>query len=146
MTFDVEQGYIRHPDEIPATVNTCRDTLKPCKELQHSEFMGISLACDRFHATGSALDVVIPINGALFETIGFVSWCNPEPNGRFRVGVQFDDPDIAYSVRMIEQLCHIEAYRQRIESKEGRLISQESAAAEWIQIFAHDFPVCARTA
>jgi hypothetical protein len=146
MTFDVEQGYIRHPDEIPAKVNSCLHTAKACKELQNSEFMGISIACDRHHPIGTALDVMIPINGTLFETVGFVSWCHADSENRYRVGIQFDDPDIAYSVRMIEQLCHIEAYRQRIESKEGRHISQESAAAEWIQIFAHDFPVCARTA
>ena len=41
---------------------------------------------------------------------------------------------------MVEQLCHIEHYRNEVNRKEGRDISSEEAATEWIAQFADKFP------
>jgi len=46
----------------------------------------------------------------------------------------------AFRMRMFEQVCHIEAYRKEKQSREGRKLSREEAAAEWISSYAAGFP------
>ena len=41
---------------------------------------------------------------------------------------------------MVEQICHIEQYRREVLKKEGRRLSSEEAASEWIVKYASDFP------
>jgi hypothetical protein len=41
---------------------------------------------------------------------------------------------------MIEQICHIEHYRKEVKLAEGRELSSEEAADEWIKRYAGDFP------
>jgi len=43
-------------------------------------------------------------------------------------------------VRMIEQICYIEHYRKEVLLNEGRRITSEQAALEWIEKYAQDFP------
>jgi len=49
----------------------------------------------------------------------------------------------AFRQRMQEQLCHIEAYRQQVWVSEGRQLSRQQAAAEWIERYAAKFPAIA---
>ena len=48
--------------------------------------------------------------------------------------------ETAFAVRMIEQVCHIEQYRQQVSKKEGRELSRDGAALEWITQHAALFP------
>jgi hypothetical protein len=41
---------------------------------------------------------------------------------------------------MVEQVCHIETYRRTVAGTEGRELSAEQAALEWIAKFAASFP------
>ncbi|MCZ7563309.1 MAG: hypothetical protein M5U08_05410 [Burkholderiales bacterium] len=41
---------------------------------------------------------------------------------------------------MVEQVCHIEEYRRAVARDEGRTLSTEEAAAEWIAEYAARFP------
>lgn len=46
----------------------------------------------------------------------------------------------AFAARMVEQICHIAHYRQSALTREGRALSEERAASEWIARFATGFP------
>ncbi len=41
---------------------------------------------------------------------------------------------------MVEQVCYIEDYRRFVLMHEGRELSQEDAASEWIAKYAAQFP------
>ena len=56
------------------------------------------------------------------------------------MGVSFVDPDDAFRTRMVEQICHIEHYKKEILEKEGRELTGEEAALEWIKRYAGRFP------
>ncbi len=140
MASKLVQGYIRHPNEIPAQISLCSGTSISTNTASHSGHIGISLATDTFYAIGTALEVTITISEPAFKASGHVAWCIPGKNNRFRTGLVFDDPATAYAVRMIEQICHIEQYRHEIEKSEGRHLTQEAAALEWVMHFAKDFP------
>ncbi len=133
-------GYIYHPTDIPTQISLCTKRNLSHNTASHSGKIGISVKTEHFYTLGTPLEVEISIQTPSFKASGHVSWCIPEKDGCFRTGIVFDDPDTAYAVRMIEQICHIEHYRKEVEQKEGRQLSSEDAAAEWIQHFAHDFP------
>lgn len=67
-----------------------------------------------------------------------VVWCR-QLGSNYQLGVAFCSGQDAYRARMFEQVCEIEAYRQRLARSEGRQLSGEEAAAEWIEQFAADF-------
>ena len=140
MASHLSQGYIRHPSDIPAQISLCPGMPISTNTASHSGQIGISLSTDAFYAIGTALEIKITINDPPFKAAGHVAWCIPGKDNRFRTGLVFDDPATAYAVRMIEQICHIEQYRHEIEKVEGRHLTQEAAALEWVLRFAKDFP------
>ena len=68
-----------------------------------------------------------------------VVWCHDQGR-QCEVGLRFLNEADAYAARMVEQICHIEHYKANVRRKEGRLISGEQAAKEWIEKFAENFP------
>lgn len=88
---------------------------------------------------GSNVSVSIRIGDQDFSADGEVMWCRGV-NGHHEVGVRFRDAATVFTVRMVEQLCYIEQYRQQILHTEGRTLSSEEAAAEWVSRYAADFP------
>lgn len=97
-----------------------------------------------FHAhveleTGYRVLLRIPVIDQEFEAEGVVMWCRDDSPG-YEVGVRFINVDDRFSIRMVEQLCYIEEYRCEVEREQGRRLSSEQAAAEWIEQFAAEFP------
>ena len=70
---------------------------------------------------------------------GTVVWCEKSTSG-FEIGLEFESSRDMYRLRMIEQICHIEHYRKEVERTEGRHLTNEQAAKEWISRYAGDFP------
>ncbi len=73
-----------------------------------------------------------------FDAQARVAWCRPE-NDAYCVGVQFLGAEDAFRIRMVEQVCAIDQYR-REAAEQGRQLTSEEAAAEWITRFADRFP------
>jgi hypothetical protein len=104
----------------------------------------------RFHsheyiAPEKWLHLYIPVDENYFEADAQVRWCNKlsthaSSNNDYDIGVSFCNTSEAFSARMIEQVCHIEEYKKRICKTEGREISSDQAAAEWIEKYADTFP------
>ena len=82
--------------------------------------------------------VIIPVREPPFETTGTIVWCRLV-NSHYDVGVQFADANTEFSVRMIEQICHIQRYRKEV-LEQGRQLSEAEAALEWVTKYAKDFP------
>jgi hypothetical protein len=74
-----------------------------------------------------------------FEARVRVVWTRPEAEG-YCIGVQFMDEADAFRARMVEQVCSIERYRREVEAKEGRRLTRDEAAQEWIRRYAGRFP------
>lgn len=130
--------YLRHPTEIPIRLKTKRplQTLEEtCRDYSAG---GLSCVSDQFIAPGSAVRITISVPQPGLSASGHVIWCHKQASD-YLMGIGFDDPDQAYSVRMIQQICQIESYRIK-EQRGGRELSSEQAAAEWIKLHAADFP------
>lgn len=88
---------------------------------------------------GERVRFCIPILKQESYLIGTVVWCEESTQG-FEIGLEFDRSKDMFRLRMIEQVCHIEHYRKEVARVEGRILSTQEAAAEWISKYAGDFP------
>jgi len=132
--------FIRHPSSIPISVDVLDSQFQPTKpELVNVGKGGLCFNSLFALSQGKKVHITIPIEVSPFEVIGQVAWCH-QVDERFIVGVSFDDESVEFSVRMIEQVCHIEQYRLEQRDMEGREMTSEEAAMEWVDRYAADFP------
>lgn len=100
---------------------------------------GLAFLSTTCPTVGEVLRLRISTVEPAFEASARVVWCRPEA-GKFLVGVQFLDAKAAFQSRMVQQVCSIENYRKEIREHEGRTLSTQEAADEWITRYAGRFP------
>lgn len=132
-----QREYIRHPVDIPIEVHKKRRRRRRSEGLSNLSLGGLAFFSDCRWSAGETLTIVVRVPFDL-EISGTVVWCDRR-GGHFEVGMTFGTPAEAYKGRMIEQICHIEQYRQEVERQQGRQLSLEQAASEWIARFADRF-------
>lgn len=134
--------YIRHPSSMPIEFfvsNTIRHAHHHHEKLTDVSTGGLSFYSADKIDPGNMVHVKINVKPPPFDADGTVIWCKKTDDG-YRIGLRFSDEDVAYSLRMIEQVCHIEHYRGEVLRNEGRKLSSEEAATEWIKKYAASFP------
>lgn len=131
--------FIRHPSDIPIDFDVLDYKHSAHSPLKNVSRGGLCFSSERSIPIGTSVHIIIHIQQPAFEVDAAVTWCKPDDQC-FTVGVAFDDVSTAYSVRMVEQVCYIEHYRKWVFLSEGRTISSEEAAMEWINKYAADFP------
>lgn len=135
--------FIRHPSNVPIKItlvevpNETKD--KSYDKLNNVSLGGLAFLSRQALPEGQHVKVFFPILDKTHCLSGKVVWIKELADG-FDVGIEFDNADELYSFRMIEQVCHIEHYRQELEKRQGRKLSSEEAAKEWIKRYAGDFP------
>ncbi len=133
--------FIRHPSSIPVQLIEFDGAFKlGLNTLNNVSFGGVCCVCSEPIEKGSSVKMKINCVNPDFEIKGVVVWCKPK-NDVYEVGVEFIvSKDKIFLLRMVEQVCHIEHYRQEVLNNEGRELTSEDAAKEWIDKFADDFP------
>lgn len=131
--------FIRHPSRIPIRFDVRGDVDHRDDFLRNVSEGGVCFATDTALDAGQSIHLTIPLLGQDYEVDGRIAWCRETLYG-YEVGVRFMTPQDRFSVRMVEQLCYIEDFRQQVEREEGRKMSSEQAAEEWIARFAEHFP------
>jgi hypothetical protein len=130
--------YIRHPSSIPIEFALGSGAVGK----EYLKNVGHGGLCFRAHLKikpGCGIHMLIPVGKESFEADGVVAWCHAAGKG-FEVGVRFLRDASTFALRMVEQICHIEQYRRDILEMEGRRLTSEQAATEWIGRFAARFP------
>lgn len=142
MTAKEDREYIRHPSDIPITIEEAHLPGPLTLELNNVSQGGLAFDSPTYIAVGTLVNVQIHIVKSDFTISGVVQWCQKQSSieNHFEVGIEYVDCEDAFRVRMVEQICHIEQYRREIEQKEGRPLSGEAAALEWITKHAAEFP------
>jgi hypothetical protein len=131
--------FIRHPSDIPIEYNLVDAAHRDKDHIKNISQGGLCFRARNYIQPGCVLGINIPIGEPMFQATGFVVWCR-ESNDYYDIGIKFKDATVEFSVRMVEQLCHIEQYKKDVFEKEGRRLSGEKAALEWIAKFAGNFP------
>lgn len=134
----MSRRYIRHPSEIPIQIILAG---KPQVHRMTNISLG-GLCVHTGHCLPNETEVIIriPLLIPQFSANGQVRWCHYLAQQDALLGICFRDPETAFAVRMVEQICHIESYRQQASRQTGLDYSSEQAAIEWIARYAHSFP------
>lgn len=136
---DSRRQYVRHTVGVPLEVERIGEPI-PLVEagvnVSHDGLAFLSTWCPQ---VGEVLQLRIRTVEPVFEARAQVTWCRPE-DGKFLVGARFLDASDAFRSRMVQQVCAIERYRTELREQEGRELSTEEAATEWIARFAGRFP------
>ncbi len=130
--------YIRHPSDIPIAFDV-KDIKLDKQCLKNISIGGVAVRTQQRVEIGRIVELGIDSVVPAFKASGRVAWCLKRCHS-YDVGIQFVEPEDAFRVRMIEQICHIEQYKKDVLEQDGRCLSGEQAAAEWISKFASDFP------
>jgi hypothetical protein len=138
--MDIEsREYIRHPAAIPIGITSELASEDKRHQVVDVSEGGLCFACaDNFNA-GDKVHITISVCRPEFNADGIVCWCEKKDDD-YLVGVVFMERDVTYALRMVEQICHIEDYRQEVFKQTGEKMSSEKAAMEWIGKYAASFP------
>ena len=135
--------FIRHPVDVPIQV-TAEWVEDDIDDTMDQTITNVSLGGLAFvsHKPLKVLDrvqICIPFLESNNTLVGNVVWCERSSHG-YEIGVEFEKSRDVFRLRMIEQICHIEHYRKEILLQEGRELTTQEAASEWISKYADDFP------
>lgn len=142
--------YIRHPSNIPINCKVSDTDKTHTNRLIDVSLGGLCFMADSPFGCGTNIHINIPLGFSMeesasegvadeFDGEGTVAWCRKD-GGRYSIGVQFPDSKTQFGVRMVEQVCHIEHYRYDVLQIEGRSLTTDEAAKEWVDRFASEFP------
>lgn len=131
--------FIRHPVCIPIEVSVTGQHDVDGPQTFNLGASGLAFRSSQKIEPGTLVRVKIPHLQPEFETEAKVTWCR-ERGQEVELGVEFLNLDDAYRARMMEQLCYIEYYKHEVNRMEGRTLSPQEAAAEWVSKYAHKFP------
>lgn len=131
------RSFIRHPTSIPIQVSAGSDEVSHMRVLDVSAG-GLCFITDKPVKVGTMVEFDIPITKPDYHGSGVIVWRREESSNTYEVGVRFTSNDEYFRTRMVEQVCQIEDYRQRLALK-GRQLSSEEAAQEWIERYAASF-------
>lgn len=131
--------FIRHPSSMPVRLRPMGDVPMRRDRLEDISAGGLRIQSTVALEPGCSVLLGIEVVDYSFEGEAVVVWCRRCRDG-YSIGVRFVDNEDGFRARMIEQVCHIERYRRRVAREEGRQLSSEEAASEWVGLFAADFP------
>ena len=132
------RSFIRHPSDIPIAIQQQHGDTVPL-HLSNISHGGLALISDTPYRRDTILRVEIDLVEPAFTAQVRVAWCHSN-GSQYSIGVTFLEQDDSYTARMVEQVCHIEQYKQDVYRRTGKRISNNQAAAEWISRHAADFP------
>lgn len=131
--------YDRHPVDILIEVTALNQMSHAIHNTINFSTGGLAFRCDRAFEPGSMLSIRVPFVNPPFEVEARVAWCATR-HGHFETGAEFLNSDNAFMARMVEQVCQIENYKKEVFQAEGRILSPNEAATEWISKYATQIP------
>lgn len=134
-----DRAYLRHPSEMPIHIHCESHKGRSLRKLANVSVGGLACRSEEPLPVGSEVRVEIPVGREPFKAKGSVMWCR-HTHSCYELGIQFEARADAFAARMVEQLCYIEHYRREVLKKQGREIDSATAAIEWINLYAANFP------
>ncbi len=129
--------YIRHPTSIPIQV-CANEQMESRAQVRNLSAGGLSFVTDKPIKVGTMVEFEIPVIKSDYHGRGVIVWRREQTHDQYEVGVKFTSDNEYFHARMVEQVCQIEDYRQRLSLK-GRELTSEQAAIEWIEKYSAQF-------
>lgn len=137
-TWVEKRQYFRHPSDINIEVWPLNAREVKRQKIQNVSLGGLAFKSCTAYPPNSFICLRIVLAGQTFELKARVNWCRTR-HPCFEIGAEFLDQNDAFEARMVEQMCRIEQYRSE-QLTQGRELSSDEAAQEWISRYAAQFP------
>ncbi|HKK15977.1 MAG TPA: PilZ domain-containing protein [Gammaproteobacteria bacterium] len=100
---------------------------------------GIACKGETALPVGSLVSVSFPLLKPVYIAEGEVVWCreihDTNDTALFELGIENRGARDHARLRMVEQISHIEHYRNEVKLSEGRVLTGEEAAREWMDSY-----------
>jgi hypothetical protein len=131
--------YVRYPSDVPIEYRVEAQPDARKERLNNVSERGLCFICTDYIPPDTAIEVKIHLVKPFVQLTGQVVWCCSIKDVH-QVGVVFEEGGNSFILRMVEQLCYIEQYKQEVLHRNGRHLTGEEAAREWIERYADAFP------
>ena len=137
---DERRRFARHPIQVPLRFRLVQGESEVRAHVGDLGNGGLSFESESPLPLGTALEVTFPVEDQQFHFAGSVAHCHAEPDGeRFRIGIVFGSPTLAFQMKLAEQVMRIEDLRRELSRLRGVSVSSEEAAREWVEHYAEEF-------
>ena len=132
------RSYVRYPSGLPVSVSLEEVVASETLYLNNISRGGLSFNSMVALKVGTVIRLRIPPNRPLFEVLGKVVWCK-KMSLQYVIGVEFINADDKARTQIIEMVFRIDEYRRKLLEQEGRGLTHQQAALEWIEKRWADF-------
>ncbi len=129
--------YPRHPSDLPVKVLFEELVASESSYLNNISEGGLSFNSMLPLELGAVVGIRIPLNKPVFDFAGRVVWC-VKKGLEYTIGVEFVGSDSTFRQRVVAMVQGIDDYRKRVLEQEGRHLTSQQAALEWISHYADD--------
>ena len=138
---DGQTGFLRHAAGFPLQYRRLRrESRAGRRDIAESGRIGLMFESDEYVKPGTVLEISIemPLEDSRFRGRVVLVRHHGE---HFQIGVWLEHAADASRMRIVEQMCHIEAYLKQRKFTDGPYsINRERLAAEWIAENAASVP------
>ncbi len=132
------RSYVRYPSGMPVSVSLEEVVASETLYLNNISRGGLSFNSMVALKVGTVIRLRIPPNRPFFEVLGKVIWCK-KMSLQYVIGVEFINADDKARTQIIEMVFRIDEYRRKLLEQEGRGLTHQQAALEWIEKCWTDF-------
>ena len=131
--------YLRHPIDIPIEFTISETKIKKSALTGNMSICGLCFKSFECVENDKLLTIKIPLINSNIRLQGRVVRCLIK-NDHVEIGIEFINQNDIFAARMIEQICYIKQYQKDIAEQQGRNLTDEHAALEWISNHSAQFP------
>ena len=104
----IRNDFIRHPQQFPLEFRRTREWRWSAREEQAPNGdLGLSFVSPKYIATGTKMELSIPLRGDVQKFQGTVVMVRGIANG-YEIGLWLASADDASRARLVEEICHLE--------------------------------------
>jgi len=139
--LDEQTGFINHPSGFPIEIQPISfSKLKAESPASGNSRLGLLFKTDIFIKPGQAIEITIPLGDANECLVGRVVLVRHQID-YFEIGLCLTHPEATSRLRIVEQICHIEAYLHQKKFTDGPYtINRDLLTREWIAQYAAKVP------
>ena len=132
--------FYRHPIECPIQVRAASEKQTAHFDTADISEGGLCFFCDHSLAPETTIEVDIPILDKFFHIRARVVYSRQDTQRNlFYTGVAFEDSNSLFKAKLAEEILAIEKFREELARLEGREVSEDEAARQWIAKHAKEF-------
>lgn len=137
---DLQTGFIHHPASFPLECKRVWFGKNAGPQDPECGDIGLIFESEKYLKPGSTIEITIPLRHEMEKFRGKVVLVRHNGD-HFEIGLWLKRRSDASRARIVEQICHIEAYLKEKKFREGPYsLNPEQAAEEWISKHAGSVP------